>query len=392
MRQILLTAAIVLLFPALLRAESTPLKLLNSETIKTGYGVKSVLIHPTGKSVYSINLEDMSVFEFDRVTRRAVRTLRFVRTPGTGFDYTSKKWINSYEEKPVESHLTHNGRFLWISLHNASGVAVWDLQGTGETYVPGRPFKVAHVLQSVEKNETGTENADVRDYPEKSQEVRLLLIKTGKTPKVIASSPDGQYLFVANWHSDTVSAIRIDSPNPKDWVVVKTLSTGRIPRGLSVSQDSKRLYVANMGGDVMKLYDLPALNKAGEINVGLNPRHLIDNGSHIYVSLNQTARLVSIDTAKGRIDASAQTCKSPRTIALGARRSVAFVVCYNSDRLQAFGLPGLSLLNSWESPGHPVGVDTYEDGSTLEVWVANYTAGTIKVFSYDTSTPSLPAQ
>jgi YVTN family beta-propeller protein len=382
-------AVALLLLPATLGAESLPLRLLNCETIRTGYGVKSVLIHPTGKTVYSINLEDMSIFEFERASRRAVRALKFVRTPGTGFDYTSKKWIRSYEEKPVESHLTHNGRYLWVSLHNASGVAVWDLQGSGDTYVPGRPFTVARRVGSVEQEAQETVNPDTQDRGRQGQEIRLLLIKTGKTPKMITSSPDGQYLFVANWHSDTVSVIRIDSADPKDWAVVKTLTTGRIPRGLSVSRDSKCLHVADMGGSVMKVYSLPDLNRVGEIRVGFNPRHLVEDGDHIYVSLNQAARLVSVNTTQGRIEASAQTCKSPRTLALGANRSVAFVVCYNSDRLQAFGLPGLNLLSSWESPGHPVGVDTYEDGSTLEVWVANYPAGTIKVFSYDTSVPIL---
>jgi YVTN family beta-propeller protein len=378
----LVTTALLLLFPRV--AETTTLRLINSETIKAGYGVKSVLVHPTGRTVYSMNLEEMSVFEFDRATRTTARQLKFVRTPGTGFDYNKKKWINSYEEKPVESHLTHNGRFLWISLHNASGVAVWDLQGTGDTYVPGRPFKVAHVLDTTRQNSNGNDIVQQGER-QRGHEVRLLLIKTGKTPKVITSSPDGQYLFVANWHSDSVSVIRIGSPEPKNWDVVKTLYTGRIPRGLSVSRDSKRLYVASMGGSKMKCYDLPALNRTGEVTVGHNPRHLIENGDHIYVSLNQAARLVSVDTMKGRIDASVSTCKSPRTIALGAKRSVAFVVCYKSDELQAFGLPGLNLLDSQESPGHPVGVDTYEDGPSLEVWVANYIAGTIKIFSYDTS-------
>jgi len=391
MRPILFVLSIaLLLFPVVGRSESAPLNLLSSETIRTGYGVKSVLVHPTGKTVYSINLEDMSIFELDRASRKTVRVLKFVRTPGTGFDYDAKRWINSYEEKPVESHLTHNGRFLWVSLHNASGVAVWDLQGTGETYVPGRPFKVAHIRRT-QAELADAEDTDARDRAEKTEPIRLLLIKTGKTPKVIASSPDGQYLFVANWHSDTVTVIRIDSPDPSEWVVVKTLVTGRIPRGLSVSRDSKRLCVADMGGRVIKLYDLPSLNRTGQIDVGLNPRHLVEDGDHVYVSLNQTARLVSVNMAQGRVDASAQTCKSPRTIALNAKRSVAFVVCYGSDRLQAFGLPALNLLNSWESPGHPVGVDTYEDGSALEVWVANYTAGTIKVFSYDVSQPSSSA-
>jgi 6-phosphogluconolactonase (cycloisomerase 2 family) len=387
MRLRLLIATFTCLFLAgNANCETASLKLLKSETITTGVGVKSVLMHPSGKTVYSINLEDMSVHEFDRLNRRTVRILKFVATPGTGFDYTNKKWVSSFEEKPVESHLTHDGRFLWISLHNASGVAVWDLQGSGDTCVAGRPYKEAHVHGTTQSD--SEESPDMQSQGPKGRKIRLLFIKTGKTPKVITSSSDGRYLFVANWHSDSVSVLQIDSPEPKDWSVVRTLASGRIPRGLSVSRDSKYLYVADMGGSVMTVYDLSTFSKAREINVGRNPRHIVDDGSHMYVSLNQTAKLVSVSVAKGVIDASADTCKSPRTIALGANRSIAFVVCYHSDRLQAFAVPDLNLMNSWESPGHPVGVDTWEDGPALEVWVANYMAGTIKVFSFDTSGPA----
>ncbi len=389
MRLCLAILASALLFSSTTVLGQTPqLRLLRSETIKTGSGVKSVLIHPSGKVVYSINLEGMSICEFDRANRKMVRILKFIPTPGTGFDYVNKKWIRSYEEKPVESHLTHNGRFLWVSLHNASGVVVWDLQGPGDTYVTGRAFKEARVYKAAENGQM--EGLDAPGRGSTGSKVRLLFIKTGKTPKVITSSPDGRYLFVANWHSDSVSVVQIDSPDPKDWVVVRTLVTGRVPRGLAVSEDSKHLYVADMGGSAVTIYDLTAFTKAGEIYVGRNPRHLIDSEGHVYVSLNQAARLVNVNAAKGSVDASADTCKSPRTIALGAKRSILFVACYHSDQIQAFTVPDLTPVSSWQSPGHPVGVDTFEDGSSLEVWVANYTAGTIKVFSYDES-PSSPS-
>ena len=222
------------------------------------------------------------------------------------------------------------------------------------------------------------------------RKVRLLLIKTGKTPKVVTSSPDGRYLFVANWHSDSVSVLQIDSADPRDWSVTRTLASGRVPRGLSVSRDSRHLYVADMGGSVVAVYDLSTLGRTGEINVGRNPRHLVDDGTHVYASPSiEPPSSSALAPQAGLIDASADTCKSPRTIALDANRSIAFVVCYHADRLQAFSLPELRLINSWECSGHPVGVDTYEDGSALEVWVANYTAGTIKVFSYDTSHPAV---
>jgi hypothetical protein len=65
-----IAVSIPLLFTSALFAETLPPKLIKNETIRTGRGAKSLLIHPSGKSVYSINLESMSVCEFDRLTAR----------------------------------------------------------------------------------------------------------------------------------------------------------------------------------------------------------------------------------------------------------------------------------------------------------------------------------
>ena len=66
------------------------LKLEGTETVNATYGVKSVLISPYGSRVYSMNLEGMSVYEFDRKSRKLLRKLAFIPTKGTGFDYDKK--------------------------------------------------------------------------------------------------------------------------------------------------------------------------------------------------------------------------------------------------------------------------------------------------------------
>ena len=69
------------------KAASTKLlKAGKTETIKTALGVKSVLVSPDGSKVFSINLEGMSVYEFDRASRKILRKLEFIPHPGTGFD------------------------------------------------------------------------------------------------------------------------------------------------------------------------------------------------------------------------------------------------------------------------------------------------------------------
>ena len=342
-----------------------------TETIKTALGVKSVLVSPDGSKVYSINLEGMSVYEFDRASRKILRKLAFIPHPGTGFDYTRKTSISSYQEKPVEGHFTHKGRYLWISLHNANGVVVWDLQ-SGDTWTKDKPFKEAW-LYTVEP--AGESCA-------KKKKVCLLWLKTGKTPKVITSSPDGRYLFVANWHSNTVSIIAIGSDNPAEWRKVKDLATGRVPRGMVVSNDSKFLYVAQMGGSGISVVDLATLKKVDEIKVGANPRHIVLGGQFLYVSLNAGSKIAKVDLATRKVVNVAKTGKYPRTIVLSADEKTLYVVCYKSDELEVFNANNLKLLGSWQSSLHPVGVDLFLNGKKREAWVGNYSSGTIKIFSF----------
>jgi YVTN family beta-propeller protein len=348
------------------------LQLEGTETISATYGVKSVLISPDGSKVYSMNLEGMSVYEFDRKSRKLLRKLSFIPTKGKGFDYDKKVSIDSFQEKPVEAALTHDGRYLWISLHNAGGVVIWDVMG-GETYCPEKPYK----------------KVKVHDYSadeEKShiKEIRLLFIKTGKTPKVITASPDGRYVFVSNWHSNNVSIIKTASSNPGEWKKVKDIGTGTIPRGLAVSPDSKTLYIALTGGTGISVVDITGMKKTGEITAGINPRHVITDGKYLYVTLNSESRLVKINIKNMTIEVQTTTGESPRTAVLSKDGKSIFLVCYFSDTMQAFSSSDLRLLGEWESSKHPVGVDIYEDGGITELWTCNYLNGTLKVFDFRT--------
>lgn len=345
------------------------LKLIKTETVdKTCWGVKAIITDKDGSRFYSINLEGMGVYEFDRNTKKILRKLAFVPHPGKGYNYDKKEWFNSYQEKPVEALFTHGGRYLWMSLHNAAGVVVWDLEDD-DTFVEGRPFKEAwlHDLSS--------------DSPSKKK-IRLLWIETNTTPKVIAATPDDKYLFVSNWHSNTVSVLDISSPLPKDWVEIKELGPSPIPRGMVASADSKLLYLGQMGSDHISIIDLENFRKARSIHVGVNPRHLIRFGDYIYCSLNLGAKLVKINTTTEQVVQKANTGRSPRTISITKDGRYIFVTCYNADQLQAFDADSLKLIGSWESKGHPVASEVFQEDGLIEVWVGNHTFGTVKVFTF----------
>ena len=344
-----------------------------SEIVCRGcYGVKALLFNPEHTKIYSANLEGMSVHEYDRVSRKILRKLEFIPHQGKGFNYTTRQWIDSYEEKPVELCITRD-RYLWISLHNAGGVVVWDLKANS-TAVDTRPFKEAWL--------TNSENSDSalnQSTPDSREKVRLLWIKTGTTPKVIAASPDGKYLFVSNWHSNTVSVLDIESPDPQDWVKVQDLNVGRIPRGMAVSADSKLLYVALMGGSSVEIVDLETFRKQESIPVGLNPRHLIINDGQMFVTLNSAGKLVHVELKTHQLDKT-ETDSTPRTLVSTPDGRFLLVTCYTGNCLQMFSADSMTLMGSWVSTGHPVCIDIFQSGANIEAWVGNHTGGTIRVF------------
>jgi DNA-binding beta-propeller fold protein YncE len=343
------------------------------QTLTSEYGVKSVLFNPAKTNLYALNLEGLSIYDFDRASRTLRRYIRFRRTPSKGYDYEEKKIIESFEEKPVEGFITHQGRYLWVSLHNGGCIAVWDLE-KGSTAQPGKPFKLAdeHVATGVDP-QTGKKTFT-------KQELRLLTISTGKTPKIIGGSPDGKYLFVTNWHSQTTSVIDISSPDPSGWSKIKDLANGAIPRGLAVSPDSKKLYVAIMGGNYLQEFDLATLTRTRTLNVGAGPRHIVLADSLLYISLNAADEIIRYNLRTQRVEKRSPTGDAPRTIILSDDRKFLFVTCYKSHLLEVYDARTFKRLGRYPSPENPVGVDLYQDDKAYEAWVCNYTRGTISVF------------
>lgn len=362
------------------RTPISALECVQEETLAAATGVKAVVLNQDGSRVYSVNLEGMSVYEYARSARRLERKLVFVPHRGTGFNYRTKRRIRSFQEKPVEAYFTHQDRYLWISLHNAGGVVVWDLHGL-DTAVDGRPFKDAFLYTLPPY--VGSPNAANWH----KQRVRLLWIKTGSTPKVITATPDDKYLFVSNWHSGTVSVIDVQSSEPKDWSVIKQLGHFPIPRGLAVTPDSGSLFISQMGSSYISKYGIPDWKEKQRISVGTNPRHVVVKDEVMYLSLNRSAQLKKYDLSENRMVAKAQTKPQPRTIALSYDAQLLFVTCYQGNALQVFRTSDLVCLGTWSSRSHPVAVAVFQDQDRYEAWVGNYSSGTLRIFTFSPSEP-----
>lgn len=335
-------------------------------------GTKSVLFNSDGSKLYAMNLEGMSIYEFDQASRKVIREFRFKPTKGTGWDYETDKPIPSYQEKPVEACLSHGDQILWVSLHNAEGIVPIQLQKTSflKSKVKGQNEKKVYVRYS----------ADL-----KKDSFLIPLIKTGKTPKIISRTSDDKYLLVSNWHSYTVSVLEMDTAVYPYAKLTNNIPVSAIPRGICIDDKRNKSYVAIMGGASITVVDNEKWKKETDIQVASNPRHIVmDSNSRIFVSYNRLGKIACVDAITGNTLFSARTHPQPRTIMLSKNQQFLFVTCYSSDTVDVFKIydSKFDKIASLPCKGHPVGVDIFEDRDKLEAWVCSYTNGAINIFTF----------
>jgi YVTN family beta-propeller protein len=114
-----------------------------------------------------------------------------------------------------------------------------------------------------------------------------LTLKVGNGPAAIAVTPNGQYAYVANQGSGTVSVI--SGANGSSASVAATLTVGGAPSGVAVTPDGQYAYVANAASDDVSVISAasagsPAVTgtiaEGGESDaVAVTP-----NGQYLYVA------------------------------------------------------------------------------------------------------------
>nr|MBP9740915.1 YncE family protein [Chitinophagaceae bacterium] len=328
-----------------------------------------VIFNHSGTTLYAMNLEGMSIYEFDEKTRKNTRIIKFKPTKATGWDYALHKSIPSFEEKPVEACFSNNDEILWVSLHNAHGVVPIHLKQLKQKVSADFLPKKIYIKDKI--NET----IDSAFVP---------FIKTGKTPKVIAKTADSKYVLVSNWHSNNVSVIATNDVIPYGKVIA-TIPVSAIPRGIVVDDVNQKSYIAIMGGKTISVVNNNTWKIEKELKVASTPRHIVmDNQQRIFVSYNSLGKIACINPSTGETLFSAKTNAQPRTIMLSKNQQFLFVTCYSGNTVDVFKINNNSFtqLYSLECKGKPVGVDIYEDDAKLEAWVCNYIGGNIRVFTF----------
>lgn len=334
------------------------------DTLRVGDHPKSVNVSPSQQTAYVCNLEQGSVDIFNTNSGHRIYRLRFQRTPT---EIASHGQVTpSFEEKPVETGFTHNGRYVWISLLNSGGVVVYDTQNAP---LPATiPTKTVDVLN--ERNRV-------------LKKLRLRFIATGRQPKIIAPWPGHNKLFVANWLGSSVTLIDADT-----FKKIKNVEVGYLPRGICFTDSSA--FVANFGSHTLSEIDLKTFSVKRTLNhVGLNPRHLVTspNGRSLYLSNHGDAFIREIDSVSGVVLRNVHVGKEPRTIALSKNRNFLFVANYGDDTLAVIDLRSMTQIALMKTVRRPIGVSV--DMRSDTVWVSGYWDRAVRRYRFDSKLNAL---
>lgn len=98
--------------------------------------------------------------------------------------------------------------------------------------------------------------------------------ESGPWAHAISVTPDGHWVYVANFFDDTLSVFDSTSLSK-----VATLSTEPYPHGLDVSPDGRYLIATGFGSPFIRLYDPKNHRQIARIYVGLGSSHTVFSGS-----------------------------------------------------------------------------------------------------------------
>jgi len=176
-----------------------------------------------------------------------------------------------------------------ISLNNESTTAT---VATGDTPYGAAIFpygNYGYITNSGSNSVTVVDFSKIND----PEDVVLATISVGKEPRGVAVDPFGYYVYVANYESDTISIISTISNT-----VTSTVSVGDGPWGIFADPDGETVYVSNYldnSVSVVSATEAFTIPDVGDGPVGLS---MSAEGKYLYVANHEGDTVTRITTSE----------------------------------------------------------------------------------------------
>lgn len=368
---------------------------------------KSVEFTPDGKKFYVHSLEGYRTSVYNGETFTKIKDIAhefsakndslFKDGEYTCFDYkyrNERELYNHFNGKPVESCLSHDGKYLWVTYYR----------------------------RSYDKNAESPSAVAIIDT-ETDKIIRVM--PTGPLPKMITCSPDNKSIAVTHWGDNTVGIIDVSSSDPMDFKYTKHCivdyraklnfssdehvnrdnKCGNCLRGTVYTPDGNFLIVGRMGGSGgIMIFDTRDYSSVGSVKgMKNNVRHLVINNEFLYLSTNISATVQKCnwkDLVKYRLENEGKTVVysdwenayvgvGVRTISVTEDGDYVFAAVNNECKIRAVRTSDMEVVATIRADSYPVGMALSPDEKHLIVTSQGKKGGggnSVMIFSVKRST------
>lgn len=210
-------------------------KLTDEHSVGVGAQPVHMVASPDGRYIFVTNFSGSSVSVVDTTIWRVTRT---IRTPAA----------------PHSIVLSPDGRLAYVACYLGAAITVLDIAqqaivGTIPLPAQARPYGL-NISRDGRYLYTSDNFSSQLYTLDTTTRTAVAAVQVGLRPALIARSPNGSMLYVANGGSHNLSAVDIAS-NPAAPHVIATTSLDGYPHGVSVTPDGRYVIVADtVSGDV----------------------------------------------------------------------------------------------------------------------------------------------
>jgi len=292
--------------------------------IPVGIWPKAIRIDRDGRFAYVTNFDSQSVSVIDLATQQVARTV-------------------DLGDNAVEADFSADGKQLYVSGWLHAGFYTLDLASFVATKIP-----------------------------------------VGTKPKGVRTSPDGRWIYVCNWGSDTVSVVDIATQ-----AVAATIPVGSVPRWIALTSGGDTGLVANFEGRSISVLNLNIRKEVARIRGIDNPRHIVISRDDrtAYVTDREAGKLRAIDLAKRKVVWSVAVGARPKTVFLSPDERFAYTANYGSNDVGVVDLASRRLVATIPAGLSPSGLELSPDGRSI--YVTNWWSFDVTVI--DVAEPGAPA-
>ena len=208
----------------------------------------------------------------------------------------------------------------------------------------------------------------------------IATITVGSGPFDIAITPDGNYAYVTNNSSASVSVIDTNTNT-----VITTITTPSGPVTIAITPDGNYAYVANISGSV-SVINTTTNTIVNTITAGTNPFGvaITPDGNYAYIVNRGSNNISVVDTSTNTVVTTIPVGPTPQNITFTPDGNYAYVTNGGSETLSLIDISSNTVISTIGVGNSPNSIDITPDRNYI--YVTNYGSNTVSVIQVNAVT------